>query len=280
MTNSFISFDFETANKFRGSPCEIGLVRFVDGKQDAILQSLIKPPPGHDHFDKFNTQLHGIDAHAVKDAPEFIEFLPEILDFSSGLPFVAHNAQFDSGVIRDTLDVYGENWPELQYFCTLVLSRRLLKLDNYRLPTVASALEVELGTHHRALDDAIACGHVASKLVEVKKASGLPALARKVQVQPGRITSNSWTGCKREGFEEYKFKNTNTRTINQVNTPTSKKIKKDKNIAEWVTTIIVSGALANTPEIGDVLGVLALVSGTVLILTGAFSYKKIFRKKL
>ena len=44
MTNSFVTVDFETANSFRGSVCEIGLVRIVDAR-------VARPPsarPAHD----------------------------------------------------------------------------------------------------------------------------------------------------------------------------------------------------------------------------------------
>ncbi|MDH6537136.1 3'-5' exonuclease [Aurantimicrobium minutum] len=277
MTNSFVAFDFETANKFRGSPCEIGLVRFVDGRVDGTLQTLLKPPPGHDHFDRFNIHLHGIDSAAVKDSPEFIEFMPEMLNFASGLPFVAHNAQFDSGVIRDTLDVYGTNWPDLQYFCTVVLSRRVLNLDNYKLPTVAAALDVQLGEHHKALDDALACGEVAAKLVSVGKAKSVPHLASKVNVQPGRMNKDSWEGCKRAGFEDYQPRY--SQSSRQLSAPPTSHPKKRSKVAEWITVFVVTGALGNIPEIGGGAAFVSLSAGILLILTGKFDFSKIFGSK-
>lgn len=277
MTNSFVAFDFETANRFRGSPCEIGLVRFVDGRVDGTLQSLLKPPPGHDHFDRFNIQLHGIDAEAVKNSPEFIEFMPEMLNFASGLPFVAHNAQFDSGVIRDTLDVYGTNWPALQYFCTVVLSRRVLSLDNYKLPTVAAALDVQLGEHHKALDDALACGEVAAKLVAVGKAKSVPHLASKVKVQPGVINKDSWSGCKRAGFDEFQYKSSKVSSQQIASTQTQP--QKRSKVGEWITVLVVTGLAGNIPEIGGGASFVVLSAGILLILTGKFDFQKIFGSK-
>jgi len=123
MSLSYCAIDFETANWFRGSPCAVGLVKVVDGAVVDARRYLMRPPKGYDEFDEFNISLHGITPEMVRHEPRFAQRLPEILAFADGLPFVAHNAAFDIGVIRDACDVSDLVWPRLSYACTLVLSR-------------------------------------------------------------------------------------------------------------------------------------------------------------
>lgn len=197
--NSFVSIDFETANSFRGSPCSIGLTRFVDGKIDQQFSSLIKPPPGYEYFDNFNTMLHGICEEDVEDAPEFVDVLPEVLSLIGDLPLVAHNAAFDMGVIRDTLNVYGAKYPKLEYYCTLVLSRKVLDLLSYRLPIVADELDIEILSHHDAADDARVSGEIANALLTRSNKASLFDLATSVRVAPGYMDGDSWSGCHFKG---------------------------------------------------------------------------------
>ena len=199
MTNSFVAIDFETANSYRGSPCEIGLVRVLDGVVESQFSSLLKPPPGYEYFDSFNTMLHGISADDVADSPEFVEVLPEVLSFVDGLPLVAHNAAFDMGVIRDTLNVYGAPYPDFDYFCTLVLSRRILDLISYTLPNVATELNVEIIDHHAASDDARVSAEIALKLIERQSATDLLDLSTGLRVAPGRMSGDDWSGCHSRG---------------------------------------------------------------------------------
>ena len=156
MTIDFVAVDFETANSFRGSPCSIGLVVVRDGKIVEEHGILMRPPfaTGPDDFDEFNVHLHGIDWQKVKNEPEFAKVWNKLLPVIGDLPLVAHYAAFDIGVLRDSLDQSGEDWPTLSYACTVVASRRLLKLPSYSLPYVAAELEIDLGNHHDALSDA------------------------------------------------------------------------------------------------------------------------------
>jgi len=65
----FTAVDFETANSYRGSPCAVGLIRVRKGKAVDERRWLIRPPARVDHFNAFNTGLHGIDAEMVRSAP-------------------------------------------------------------------------------------------------------------------------------------------------------------------------------------------------------------------
>ena len=196
MQASFVSIDFETANSFRGSPCEVGLVKVLDGQIAGRFETYLRPPKGHDKFDPINTMIHGIQGADVRHAPRFAEAWPAIRAFIGDLPLVAHNAAFDTGVIRDALAASGLPQPELTYFCTLVLSRRILDLASYTLPLVAQELDVNWTGHHRAVVDAECGARVALRLLDRVQKSSLPELAESVHVRPGVMTRDSWSGCR------------------------------------------------------------------------------------
>jgi DNA polymerase III epsilon subunit-like protein len=192
MANSFVAIDFETANSFRGSACEIGLVRVVDGVVDATFDSLIRPHAQHEQFDGMNVSIHGIHAGDVAGSPEFSELWPEIADFTGDLPLVAHNASFDMRVLRDLFFLYDLPVPTATYFCTLVLSRRVLNLTSYSLPFVARELGLADFDHHRASADARSAAEVALALVARTNQPDLGVLSASVHVSAGTMDNNSW----------------------------------------------------------------------------------------
>ena len=194
MSNSFVAIDFETANSFRGSPCSIGLVRVVDGKPVESFTRLVKPPVGYDHFSPMNIAIHGISELDVAQAPRFSEIWPEVLSFIGDSDLVAHNAGFDMSVLRDALTYSEIEWPELNYFCTLVLSRRSLDLVSYSLPFVAEALEINISNHHEALADSQAAAEIALKLMANNGVGSLRELAETLKVSVGHIGGAGWKG--------------------------------------------------------------------------------------
>lgn len=192
----FVAFDVETANRNRGSICQIGLTRVADG---AIVQTeslLCRPPESVSNFDSFNTRLHGISASTVADAPSFEERLAQMIENVGELPLVCHNASFDMGAIREGCSEGNLPWPTFDYACTLILSRRLLPhLISYSLPIVAENLGVPLLSHHDAGADAEACARIAIELTRIQGAESLEALLGETGVRFGRLDPNSWQGC-------------------------------------------------------------------------------------
>lgn len=190
----FVAIDFETANRRRGSVCEIGYASVVDG---IIIDSgswLVKPPAALSGFEGMNIGVHGIHEADVADAPTFLEGFSRLLDIVGDRPIVTHNAAFEIGCIRDAHLAENIDWPNLDYACTLVLSRRELPLISYRLPIVADALGVELPTHHRAADDSVAAAGIAVKLAERRGANSLDDLLAQLQVRMGHLVAGQLIG--------------------------------------------------------------------------------------
>jgi DNA polymerase III epsilon subunit-like protein len=197
MALDFCAIDFETANAFRGSPCAVGMARIRGGLLVETNRRLMRPPQGCDYFDDFNMMLHGITPAMVAHEPRFREILPEIVAFANGLPFVAHNAAFDMGVIRDACDASEISWPEASYACTLVLSRVTWSLLSYSLPWVAEAAGVVLDDHHEPEADAIAAASIMIAIAQERAAPSLEDLLSGAHARFGFMSPDSWCGCHR-----------------------------------------------------------------------------------
>jgi DNA polymerase III epsilon subunit-like protein len=201
MSLSYCAIDFETANWFRGSPCAVGLVKVVDGAVVDARRYLMRPPTGYDEFEAFNISLHislhGITPEMVRDEPRFAQRLPQIIAFAAGLPFVAHNAAFDMGVIRDACNVSDLTWPELSYTCTLVLSRVTWSLLSYSLPWVAEAAGIRFDHRHDPDADARAAAAILLAVAAHHNATTFDDLATATGVRLGSMGDGVWCGCHR-----------------------------------------------------------------------------------
>lgn len=161
--NEYIAIDFETASVLRDSACSIGLVKFDrEGNVKDSYYSLIRPPVLR--FDDVCTSVHHLNALDIAKSSTFSELWPEISSFINNSPLVAHNAQFDMGVLSHTLHSWNLECPSYKYYCTLSLSRKLWKnKDSYRLTSLAKGFGWEYDAHN-ALEDAMICGKLFSRL--------------------------------------------------------------------------------------------------------------------
>jgi DNA polymerase III epsilon subunit-like protein len=206
----FVALDFETANSHRGSPCQVGLAVVGNSEVIATRSLLVKPVgPGWDPraeplenlFDPFNVMIHGITPEMVADAPAFYEIWPLIRELIGDVPVVAHNAAFDTGVLRGALDVAEMDWPTLDYACTMVLGRRTYDLVSYRLPFVAEAAGVHFDSdaHHDAAYDAEIAARIMLDIAARHDAGTIADLCATTGVRLGRINGDAWEGCTRRG---------------------------------------------------------------------------------
>ena len=161
----FAAIDFETANECRSSVCSVGVVVVRGGRIVDSFYSLIRPEP--DYYKWFCQQVHGLGPADTDGAPVFPRVWEKIAPMIEGLPLVAHNARFDEGCLREAFRVYRMDYPDYQFYDTLLCSRHFFgrQLPNHQLHTVAAACGYDLTQHHHALADAEACAHIALKLL-------------------------------------------------------------------------------------------------------------------
>lgn len=129
---------------------EVGIIE-VDEDGVREWSSLVNPempiPP-------YIQSLTGITDEMVRDAPTFAELAAGIARRLDDRVFIAHNARFDYGFLRQALRRTGRDFhPEV--LCTVKLSRRLFpQFERHNLDSVAERHGLHVTERHRALGDA------------------------------------------------------------------------------------------------------------------------------
>jgi DNA polymerase III epsilon subunit-like protein len=83
---------------------------------------------------------------------------PALIALAADAIIVAHNVRFDLSFLDAELARLGMSRPEARTEDTVLLSRRAFPgRASYRLGAIASALGIDAGAAHRALDDARTC---------------------------------------------------------------------------------------------------------------------------
>lgn len=155
----YVVLDFETANPKRVSACAVGGCVIADGAIVDQFSTFIKPPPEVGGFSPFNVRIHGITPDKVADAPTFGELLPKFRKRVEGRLVLSYS-KFDRSVIDNLLDYYGECC-QYQHVDVCELAKSKIKgLKDYKLPTVAKHLGLDVFKHHDAFEDALACARV------------------------------------------------------------------------------------------------------------------------
>ena len=165
LNDTFVVFDLETT----GLSCEtnfiieIGAVKIKEGEIVDSFSTFVEPPVA---IPQKITELTGINDSMVKGAPKEEKAVTDFMSFCDGCVLVAHNANFDTGFIRASLERMGKNFSEC-YVDTLSLARKLYpELKNFKLNNLAKHLKVSLDNHHRAVDDALATANIFKKMLE------------------------------------------------------------------------------------------------------------------
>ena len=190
----FTAIDFETANSYRGSPCQLGLVRVRNGIVVDEARVLVRPPEAVDYFDGFNVALHGITPAMVADAPRWRDVLPVLVEMIGDDVLITHNAGFDIGVIRYACAADNIEWPTLRFVCTLVMTRTALCLPSYRLPFVVDALGLKMGDHHDALADSRAVVDIIRALAMREGTDSVETLVESLGMCVGRMSAGLYQG--------------------------------------------------------------------------------------
>jgi DNA polymerase-3 subunit epsilon len=161
----YLALDTET-NGLGGQRCElteIGAVLIGGGELHERFSSLVATQrPLGAGIQRFT----GITQAMVDRAPDPRGPLGELSRRLQGRVLAAHNATFDTRVLRQAFARSGLRWPEPPVLCTVAMARALLPLQRQRsLGALADALGVEVCARHRALADAETCAHVLCALL-------------------------------------------------------------------------------------------------------------------
>jgi CBS domain-containing protein len=139
---------------------EIALVPIVAGRLDAAAacRRLIRP---HVAIPAQATRIHGIDAAAVANAPQFAHAWPELSALIGERVVIGHAVGFDLTVLKRECERAGLPWTRPRALDTRLLAEVAAPdLAGYSLENVAAWLDIEITDRHSALGDALAAASV------------------------------------------------------------------------------------------------------------------------
>ena len=129
---------------------EIGVVEIHRGGVDewSVMFDPERPIP------PFIQQLTGIDDEMVKGQPTFASLAPQLAERLEGRLFVAHNARFDYGFLKNAFRRVGIRF-RADMLCTVRLSRALFpSVRKHGLDALIERFQLSPRGRHRALADA------------------------------------------------------------------------------------------------------------------------------
>lgn len=124
------------------------------------FSSLINPECS---INTFVSKLTGITNEMVAHAPKFYEIAEKIIKITEGCTFIAHNAPFDYGFLRQEFLHLGYVY-DRPVKCTVKMSQKILPgMPSYSLGNLCEQLGIVINSRHRAAGDALA----TTKLFEI-----------------------------------------------------------------------------------------------------------------
>ena len=190
LDGTFIIFDVETTGLRTGVDrlTEIGAVKYVDGAEKSRFQTFVDPERP---IPQNIVELTGITDSMVAGAPKEGEAVRKFFEFcGEGSVLVAHNASFDTEVIRSACE---RNDIEYNYshIDTLVLAQSLISgIKNYKLDTISNHFKLPKFDHHRADEDAGALAAIFEKLLALTAEKGVERVSQineLIPVDPRRL---------------------------------------------------------------------------------------------
>lgn len=161
--NTYIVLDIETPNKKNDAISQLGLVLIQYGKVIADYSTLINPEC---KFDPINTNITGINANMVKNAPTLNQYWNKINKLFETYVVVAHNANFDITVLDKALIRYGIDIPDIKYVCTLnEMKNKHPELPSHKLSSICDYYHIDVDQYHNARNDCLACSEILQHLL-------------------------------------------------------------------------------------------------------------------
>ena len=153
--SNYTVIDFETANMYPDSVCQLGIA-IVENNSIVMQKSYYIRPPYNDFRNK---NIHGIDLQKVENSPTFAELWPEILPMIENKVVAAYNAKFDVGCLVELLRTFNIDRPSFAFFDILQTVRSVWSyedLPDYKLITIAKFLGISHNAHDAASDAVVA----------------------------------------------------------------------------------------------------------------------------
>lgn len=142
---------------------EIAIYKFDGYTSIDQFKSLVNPERP---IQEFVVKLTGINNKMLRNAPKFFEVAKRIIEITKDVTLVAHNAEFDTRILKTEFDRLGFDY-QRNSLCTVELSRRLIPDEkSYSLGKLCKSLGIPMSDRHRASGDALATVQLFKLLLE------------------------------------------------------------------------------------------------------------------
>ena len=160
----FVAIDFEKLNDSQLSVCEVGLVVFRDGKEvEPPFHSYINPCGGLERNVWAKGHLSHISDDMLLKAPTYVELFPKLQQIIQDKILVVHLKGADLNYIYHLEKEF--NLPKLysKWADTNEIAHCLSKREGLS-ELYQKLFEIPFLDHHKALEDARACGRIFERL--------------------------------------------------------------------------------------------------------------------
>ena len=173
---AFVDLETTGANPACDRIIEIGIVKVTDGQLDYAWSTLVDPgepiPPLIQGFT-------GITDEMVRGAPAFAAIADEVFARLEGSLFVAHNARFDYGFLKNAFQRLSRPF-QPPVLCTVKLSRALYpEHHRHGLDAVIARHRFNCDARHRALGDARVLWDFVQRVYAEKSPEAIAAALKK-----------------------------------------------------------------------------------------------------
>lgn len=158
----FVAIDLEKLDDSQLSVCEVGMVKYQDGKFIDEFHSYIKPMESMNRNMFGKKELKHITDEMLLSAPTFSEIYNKMKEFTNGAVLVCHNKGADLNYLYYNEKAYGLSGLYTDFIDTSDICKLGLK-DAYQ-----KIFGKQMENHHFALDDA---KHTAEILVALSEQS-------------------------------------------------------------------------------------------------------------
>ena len=178
---AFVDLETTGATATADRVTEIGIVEVDEDGSVREWQQLVNPgtriPP-------FIEQLTGISNEMVADAPPFAAVADETLRRLEGRLFIAHNARFDYGFLKNEFKRLGIAF-RAPVLCTVKLSRTLYpEFHRHNLDSLIERHGLQADARHRALADAQLIHQFWQKIHVDRSSEDIAVALRKLAARP------------------------------------------------------------------------------------------------
>lgn len=165
MIYDYVALDVETTglSPSKDRLLEIGAAQIRNGEVCRTYGTLINikmPVP------QKIQELTGITDFMARSGKEIGVAIHELTEFCGDLPILGHNVQFDFGFVKQAAADHGFGF-EKEALDTLKIARKVLpELPSRSLQALCGYYQIDAGSAHRALDDALSAHQLLWKLWE------------------------------------------------------------------------------------------------------------------